>query len=141
MKRSMNSMILTAAATLTMGVSAAYAQQPLRADIPFSFHAGGKTLPPGQYRVGQSGVVTGTNIVTLSNTQESVMVMSNHAVYRSSSERIPVKMTFSCTDAKGCALAEIWDGSNVTAFSTPKISPADRERIATVRLTSPATGQ
>jgi hypothetical protein len=140
MNRTMNSMLMIAAATLTMGVSAAYGQSALQADIPFSFQAAGKTLPAGAYKVRESDSRGGARILTISSGKVSVMVMGNSPLYSSDHPASEPVLKFSCVSS-GCALSAVWDGSSGVEFAKPRLTPAQRERIATVRLTSPANGQ
>jgi hypothetical protein len=139
MNRTMNSMLMIAAATLTMGVSAAYGQSALQADIPFSFQAAGKTLPAGAYKVRESDS-RGAKLLTISSGKVSVIVMGNNPLYSSDHPATEPVLMFSCASS-GCALSAVWDGNSGVEFAKPRLTPAQRERIATVRLTSPANGQ
>ena len=51
MKSTTNRFMFITAATFALSVSAAYGQDKLYADVPFSFSVGGTTLPAGHYEV------------------------------------------------------------------------------------------
>src|SRR5436305_11523612 len=94
-------------------------------------------LPAGNYDVMRmnSG---GTTVFQLRSLQEhkNVLVSPRYMIdQRAESEAHP-RLVFSCTSS-ACALAEIWtaDGRGY-ATPRPKLSPAEKERLAVVRLTT-----
>ena len=116
-----------AAAALVVVAGAAWTQtrSTLRAVIPFEFRAGGKVMAPGTYQVAASQM-TGAPIYRLSNVHSGgsiVLLPQAPAVPTTAwqAEGSP-KLAFACTGGS-CALAEIWDGSGIYAytFHRPKL--------------------
>ncbi|HUA59687.1 MAG TPA: hypothetical protein VML19_13090 [Verrucomicrobiae bacterium] len=124
MKRATTTLMAAAAFVVAAGIASA---QTLEANIPFAFHANGRTLEAGTYRVG----------VQRSNSGNSMMVISGRHGERdlltflyASDEGKPkwaggdnAVLSFRCA-AGSCALANIWLGTGdnlVYRVPTPTI--------------------
>jgi hypothetical protein len=128
-----NRLILFAAATLSLG-TVAYAQNTLRANVPFAFQIPGGPTAAGSYQVHLENSGTGktAQIVNVS-TGHSVLAMTNR-VSAKGNARVDPRLVFRCTDA-GCQLSEIWtrDGG----YSIPVSHVHDPVYVASIPL-SPA---
>ena len=120
--------ITLSAAALTLG-SAAYGQSRLVADIPFSFRINGTEIPAGTYSV-ERMQNAGTNVVLLTNGHDHKMVMGISDYY---GEQNAPRLVFSCREGGACTLAQVWDGRGAgVKFGTPKLTSAEKERLAVV---------
>jgi len=118
------------AAALTLG-SAAYGQSRMIAEIPFSFEMNGTKLPAGHYSVERAQGLT-SNVVLLTDGHNLKMAMGIQAASR---EYITPRLIFSCAEVRGCALTQVWDRyGNSVQFAKPKLSGAEKERLAVVIL-------
>jgi hypothetical protein len=106
---------LFAAAVLTVAADSAVAQTWLKAEIPFTFHAGSSLMDPGTYSV---RMPEGSSVyLTLRNEDTGKAVM---ATYRSPQETggkegIP-RLTFACARAK-CVLQQVWPGGLARGYN------------------------
>lgn len=118
------------AAALTMG-SAAYAQTRGIVDIPFAFRVNGTQMPAGHYSL-ETPFASVRNVQLLTDGQHQKFIMGGVGA---TSEPGAARLVFSCTDKSGCSLVQLWDynGAGI-ALPQPKISPAEKERRAVVRL-------
>jgi len=132
--------LVVAAATLVLAAGAASAQT-MKADIPFTFRAGGAVLPAGSYRV------------ELSYDSASVPVLylygdagHHSALARANSPHDPPKawranrsamLAFQCGVSQ-CSLVEAWGGTERPAygFSAPRLGRNETARVAVVALRS-----
>jgi hypothetical protein len=118
--------------------SAVFGQNRMTANIGFPFKMQSATLPAGSYEVIPSEPGSGSKHFVLRSSTESVIVVPRYLIEESkvvagSSEPRP-RLVFKC-DSHTCALAEIWtpDGGGYAA-PKPKLSPAEKERLAVVPL-------
>jgi len=129
---------LVAAAALVISAGAAMAQE-LKADIPFAFQVGHKTLAAGTYKVDRP--IAGADVYRLSNHDDGAIVLaqSTHDANKEWKEAGTPKMAFRCGEAK-CVLVELWDGERPqVSFAVPK-SVDMGTRIAVVTLRHEAKG-
>ena len=121
------------AAALTLG-SAAYGQSRLVADIPFSFRINGTEIPAGTYSV-ERMQSSASNVVLLTDGHNHKMVMGITDHY--GKQNAP-RLIFSCRENGACTLAQVWDDRGVgVKFATPKLTSAEKERLAVVFLHRP----
>jgi hypothetical protein len=109
-------MIATAALVVVAGAASA---QTMKASIPFEFHAGGRVMAPGTYRVENLDIQTGRPVFRLTNVNSggSIAVLPQAPVdpQKGWAEGYG-KLVFTCTSGS-CALAEIWNGSDTRAYT------------------------
>jgi hypothetical protein len=143
MKSTTNRFMFITAATLALSVSAAYGQNTMSADVPFSFSVAGKTMPAGHYQVIDRAAQSGSPILAVSNVKshESAVVVATNRLYAADVKgNTASRLTFACR-ASGCYLKEVWkQGNGGVAFRAPKLSPGERERMATIYFSSKTNG-
>jgi hypothetical protein len=129
--------VLTASVLLTTGVSAVYAQDQLTAHVPFSFNAGKTPLEAGDYTIAPNSHAT-KGVVLLRNTDtgKSVLMLVQNAIYESKDNR--PRMIFRCASNE-CTISQVFNGSDGWQFAAPKLSPAEKERLAVVYFNSSAS--
>jgi hypothetical protein len=128
--------VIAAAVTLVATTAVSYGQTRLNADIGFPFKMQSANLPAGNYDL--SKVSTGGSIVFQLRSQQehqNVLILARYVVGHQSGDVQP-RLVFRCNSSY-CALAEIWtaDGYGYAA-PRPKLSPAEKERLAVVPLSS-----
>jgi hypothetical protein len=131
MKLHFTNILVTAGLSALLGSLTISAQdQQERANIPFAYHVGQQTLPPGKYRVQETN-------------SRSVLVLrensSGHSIF------IPVlpadtgkrdsKLTFHCF-AGECSLFQIWMAGDVYALSTRPFPREAKNQMGVVALIS-----
>ena len=121
------------AALLTLVATAAYAQDyPLTAKIPFAFRAVGSDLTAGRYKVEQMRN-SGATVLRNLDTGKAAIVLSKAPI--SESKGAGARLIFQCGGGEGCSLATLWSGTGTgLEFPTPSLTPAQRERGATMFL-------
>jgi hypothetical protein len=130
---------LFAAAALAAGASSASAQSLLKAEIPFTFHAGRSIMDPGSYEVrlpeGVSSYVTLRNI----DTGKSVLAPYQSPQETSGRAGLP-RLTFACGGAR-CILHQVWPGGLNRGYnlSAPKFGQGEAVVGREVRLTKAST--
>jgi hypothetical protein len=113
--------MMIAAATLVVAAGSASAQV-LKADIPFTFRAGGVVMAAGTYQVSSTSR-NGQPVFQIWSNQEhrSIMVLAN-------ASRDPQKawvasgtpvLSFEC-GVSHCALSALWAGSSTQAYTFPR---------------------
>jgi hypothetical protein len=97
-----------AAAALAAGASNASAQSWLKAEIPFTFHAGQALMDPGSYQVklpeGSAAYVTLKNI----DTGKAVMAVFVNPEETGGKAGLP-RLMFACAGPR-CVLQQVWPG-------------------------------
>lgn len=116
--------------------SAAYGQNRMSANVGFPFKMQSANMPAGSYELVQTG--EGSKHFTLRSAAEhrAVIVSPRYTIDQKSAKDAQPRLVFKC-DSHMCALAEIWtpDGAGYAA-PRPKLSPAEKERLAVVPLTT-----
>ena len=135
----LKSMLAAAVVVLTAGSASA---QTLKADIPFTFHAAGATMPAGTYEVRTSGSIT-SQYVILRNTDSHRSVLATYALANPPGDwrtRDQAMLRFQCNGGY-CAMSEAWTGagSSVLRFNAPKLGHDGDTRIAEIRMTMMST--
>jgi hypothetical protein len=131
---SLTNALKMAAVTLTVAAGCASAQE-LKADIPFTFKAGGAVLPAGSYRISDQN---GMRYIRLRNedTRKSVLLIpiaGSNPSKAWKSEGTP-KLGFVCGDGR-CSLNQLWDGTGSTRdFSTPGFGKDTNTHISFIDL-------
>jgi hypothetical protein len=128
-----NSFVALLAATVTLAAaSAAYGQEKMSANVGFPFKMQSANLPAGGYDLIRS--TTGTTVFQLRSVDghKSVLVSPRYVIARMDVSNAQPRLIFRC-NSETCALAEIWtaDGTGYAA-PKPKLSPAEKERLAVV---------
>src|SRR5438270_9129584 len=123
------SLVMTAAlAALAVGASA----QSMKAEIPFTFRAGGAVLPAGSYRISVDN--DGRSAIRVANlhSKKAVMVAPR---YRQDAPKASVaghpKLWFACAGSS-CVLTTVWNGVDNTALVVG--SPASGKEMAEIRV-------
>jgi hypothetical protein len=125
-------MIAAAVLAAATGVASA---QPLKAEVPFAFRAGGKVMPPGAYSVEIAG--PRHEIVILRNyaAQETALLIASNPDEPSKawvSRGIPV-LSFACTMVR-CSLVHIWNGTPDPALTFPRTVRRGEERASITEI-------
>jgi hypothetical protein len=138
MKRlTMNSLVVAAALTAVAGSAAA---QTMKAEIPFTFRAGGAVLTPGTYVVKIDSGGSGQTHFVLRNEETRQSVIVGQTVqglaprqWRADGQ---ARLGFECVGAR-CALRNIWSGGDTRAYYLPgpKLGGNETARAAEVALT------
>jgi hypothetical protein len=121
---------LTLTAAVLAVSSAAWAQTTRGiVDIPFPFRVNGSQLPAGQYRI-ERALASTDHVLLFTDGRHHQMAsgMASNGV-----ETDSARLIFRCNDRTGCTLVQVWDryGVGIT-FKGPKLSSAERERLAAV---------
>lgn len=123
--------VMTAAlAAFAVGASA----QPMKAEIPFTFRAGGAVLAAGTYRID-----AGNTVVRVSNseTRRSIALMPHYRrdVDKNAAAGAP-KLWFSCAGSS-CVLTSLWNGADASELVVGSPAKAGNEmaEIRVVNLT------
>lgn len=131
--KNLSSKMMVAALALTGVASLASAQQ-LKSEIPFPFRVSGTLMPAGSYEISES-TSNSSPIFRMLNTDvhRPVLVVPNGNI-GSATSFTDTKLVFRCGDM-GCALAQIWTGQALGAYSvpTPKRVTHDEVSMLTVK--------
>jgi hypothetical protein len=131
-------MVAAAALAVVAGVASA---QGLKAEVPFSFHAAGTTMPAGTYWVSSLSDMSGVPMFRLLSVadRKPVIVLSRSGVTKGKGLYSDAKLVFRCTDGN-CSLAQIWTGTAHGAYEvpTPKARTAD-EKASLIEIVAERT--
>jgi hypothetical protein len=130
MKTKWNSLLITAGFALI--AAAAYGQDRLAANVPFSFRTIAGVQPAGPYAVVRDGDITKLeNLATRKSTWVGIGVLDGDKQPNAPS------LVFTCGDQSGCALTgvRIADGRE-WHFQIPKLKPSEEARVAVIYLES-----
>lgn len=131
--------LMVAAATFVVAAGAASAQT-MKADIPFTFRAGGAMFPAGTYRV-QLSYDSGVPILYLRGEAgypaALAQAMAPHDPPKNWRANRGATMAFQCGVSQ-CSLVEVWSGTERPAYSfaTPRLGRNETLRVAVVALRS-----
>jgi hypothetical protein len=137
MKRlTMHSLFAAAALTAVAGGASA---QTMKAEIPFSFQAGGTAMAPGSYTVKvDHGSGNAHFLVRNNDTAKAVMLVQSvegtaRKTWRADGQ---ARLGFECAGAR-CALREVWSGADSRTYylNGPKLGGNEAARSAEVALT------
>jgi hypothetical protein len=113
--------MMIAAATLVVAAGSASAQM-LKAEIPFTFRAGGVVMAAGTYQVKTTTLQGGHPLFQIRSLDQgrSVLLVGSapHDPKREWAESGAV-LSFECGTGR-CALAEIWNGSARSSYAVPR---------------------
>ncbi len=124
-----------AAAALAATASSASAQNLMKAEIPFTFHAGQALMDPGSYDVklpeGNSTYVTLRN----TDTGKAVMAVFVNPEETGGKAGLP-RLTFACAGAR-CILRQVWPGGLGRGYSiaAPRLARGEAVIAREVMLT------
>jgi hypothetical protein len=121
--KSMTTKLMLTAAALAIATAVAPAQT-FKAEIPFAFQAGGKTMAAGTYVVHARSNQTKTVIFANYDAKQSAILMSGPMTDPSkawTAKGNPM-LSFECGVGR-CALARLWTGSDEPAMTFPHRGP------------------
>ena len=125
--------IMIAAATLVVAAGSASAQV-MKAEIPFAFRAGGVVMSAGTYRVMATTQSNGNPMYQIRSVDggPSVLLLGTtpHDPNKDSAAAGKPVLSFAC-GVGHCALAEIWNGSERSAYSVPRPKMGKDEAVHT----------
>lgn len=142
MKNVTTSTLILAAAALTFSVTSAFAQgaTKLKAEIPFSFRAGGHEYPAGTYEASVIETNSSNRILKIVNKETGsakVMLASSPAYPKNAAKKgSGARLVFQCNAVStGCALSQVWSSYEAgMQFSTPSGKRGEPMHIAVVAL-------
>jgi hypothetical protein len=123
---------LLTAAGFALIAAAAYGEDRLAANVPFSFRTIAGVQPAGQYAVVHDGAVTKLeNLATRRSTWVGIGVLEGENQPNSP------RLVFTCGNESGCALTgvRIADGRE-WRFQAPKLKSSEEARVAVIYLGS-----
>ena len=123
---------LLTAAGFALIAAAAYGQDRLAANVPFSFRTIAGVQPAGQYGVVRDGGVTKLeNLATRKSTWVGIGVRDGDG------QPNAPRLVFTCGNESGCALTgvRIADGRE-WRFQAPKLKSSEEARVAVIYLGS-----
>jgi len=129
---SLTSALKMAAVTLTVAAGCASAQG-LKAEIPFTFKAGGATLPAGSYILTESSGMRYIHMRNMDNLKAILLVPSvaGDPAKAWKAEGNP-KLSFLCGDGR-CVLNQIWNGNGPAyQFHTPGFGKDTKTHVAVI---------
>ncbi|HEY7338995.1 MAG TPA: hypothetical protein VH639_29160 [Bryobacteraceae bacterium] len=129
MNARLNSLLITAVG-LTLSAAAAYGQNKVAADIPFSFRTAGGMQEAGRYAAIPANL--DGSVLRIQNLDTGKSVLLGIGIPDGDYNKRP-RLVFRCGDKNGCVLAGVWmaDGRG-WSYNTPKMKAADRERVAVI---------
>jgi hypothetical protein len=133
MKTKLNSLLLTAA--LTLSAAAAYGQDQVTANIPFPFQTVAGVQAAGQYGISQAGyAVKLTNLATGKSSFLGIGAPEGNDGSK------PPQLVFTCGSERGCALTSVRlaDGRS-WSYKAPRLKPSEVARVAVISLESRQT--
>ena len=130
MKTKWNSLLLTAALTVT--AAAAYGQNRVIANVPFSFQTIAGVQAAGQYGISQVDGVT-----QLENLETRKASLLGIGVPEGVNAGKPPKLVFTCGSESGCALTSVQlaDGHS-WRYKAPRLKQSEVEHVAVIYLES-----
>ena len=130
MKTKWNSLLLTAA--LTVSAAAAYGQNRVIANVPFSFRTIAGVQAAGQYGISQVGGTT-----MLQNLETRKASFLGIGVPEEVNANKPPQLVFICGSESGCALTSVQlaDGRS-WRYKAPRLKPSEVEHVAVIYLES-----
>jgi hypothetical protein len=112
-----------AAAALT-AVAGSASAQIMKAEIPFSFHAGNTLMQPGSYDVQVLRSAGNTQFLIRNNDTHKgafVLGMLEPGAPKGLSDDAPARLSFECAEGQ-CVLRQLWPGAfNSYSLSGPKV--------------------
>ncbi len=128
---------MIAAAALAVAAGSASAQT-YNAEVPLSFHVGGKLMTPGDYqmRISDSGAIKAVIVYNRDTRSSAILLAAGRAdVAEAMRKRGHAAITFECSGGN-CALSRLWDGDNAFAYTFPALkTKAGEPRAEVVTLT------
>jgi hypothetical protein len=132
-------MRLTIAVATLAAAAVSASAQTYKADVPMAFHVGNKLMAAGSYEFVVSNT-TGHPIVVVRNhhqVKQSAMLLAapgSDAPKAWRADGTP-KISFDCLGSN-CSLTKLYNGRDIDAyrFPSPKVAPAEKERIASITL-------
>jgi len=113
---------------ILLAAASAFAEQPIKAQIPFPFHVGGSVLPSGSYTV-DSGVARDVLRFRSADGKSSVMILS-HTVQSAAIPDKP-KLVFNRYGDE-YFLCQVWAGDDNGGHELPK-SRLEKEIASTAK--------
>jgi hypothetical protein len=128
MKSTLNSLLITAAVTLT--AAAAHGQTIVKVNVPFAFTTSSGTHPAGEYMIHPS--TTTSTIMTLESKETGSGTMLGVGAPETGKDKA-AKLVFRCGTESGCALTSLWVGDGRGwSYKAPKLKASETERVAVI---------
>ena len=126
-------LLMTGLFVLTMIAAgqAAQAQQVMLVDIPFSFVAGGTTLPAGEYTVGRSGADNHILVLRQKDDPGTAAMIPTFGAQLAEPKREPTLVFHRYGDRY--FLSQVWNGGNIYGRELMK-SAAEKEIIKLAKV-------
>jgi hypothetical protein len=130
MMTKLNSLLITAAG-LTLSSIAAYGQNHIVANVPFSFRTAAGVQPAGQYVIAPTGY--DAVAMTLKNAETGKSSILGLGTPNGVEKQNSPRLVFLCGNESGCALTGVVaaDGRGWT-YKAPRLKPSETERVAVV---------
>jgi hypothetical protein len=137
MKRTTNYMT-TAAAVLIMTAGVAFAQAPMKAEIPFAFSVGNKVVEPGTYRVGVAPGFSSNVVLRVQHVQghSSIMLLPQartDAPAKWIASKAP-RLAFDCGSG-ACILTKVWFGEDYAYQLYPPKTKSGETHLTEIVMT------
>jgi hypothetical protein len=131
MKLHFTNIVLTAGLSALLGSLILNAQdQQERADIPFAYHVGQQTFPPGKYTVQETNSRS-VLVLREKSSRRSIFV----PVLAADTGKKDSKLTFHCF-AGECSLFQVWIAGDVYALTTRPFPREAKNQMGVVALIS-----
>ncbi|PYT15524.1 MAG: hypothetical protein DMG59_13520 [Acidobacteria bacterium] len=126
--KNLNPTLILTAVAVTLGVTAAYGQENMIANVPFSFRITGAELPAGKYTVAPLSSGSTIQFRNVETGKGAFVLVQNSAKSANQNPRL----IFRC-GGSGCSLASLWfSADRGWEFSQPRVKDIEKERLATI---------
>ena len=132
MKTNLKATVMLTAAVLTLGATAAYGEEVMKANVPFAFRTAAGVQPAGEYSVGKLGY--DHSVLTIRNLDTLNATIIGMGIPDGTSNDGRARLVFRCGNEAGCALSAVWVDGHGTKFKTPHLKPSELERVAVIYL-------
>ena len=129
MKTLVNRIVLFTAGAVILG-SMAYGQTPMKANIPFAFHAAGTTLPAGNYTVVRQSGGAGIVRIWSYEARRGVLALGNPVDTFSTGD---ATMVFQC-NGDDCSLSQIRTPDGSVSYPSHRKAARDAEAAKVVSI-------
>jgi hypothetical protein len=122
-----NAMKWILAAVAVVGAAGNASAQVLKADVPFTFRAGGATMSAGTYIINVDGA-SRTLTIADERGHYDALIMANSRI--EGGKEGDAKLVFRC--AESCSLVQAWSGTPGIAYNFKPQNPGHEEGYLTV---------
>lgn len=106
--------------SLTMVAGSAFAQNEIRANVPFNFNVNRTSMPAGEYTVSNVGIDSTALLIQSQDRQSVKLIVPNRAETLKPAER--TKLVFHCYGKDQCFLYQVWVQGMKRGRELPKSS-------------------